>query len=69
MKLYSVLLAYPPETYDDATQTYFEHVESTNARCAVDAAQKLATRANGGLYEPEDFEALLCIEGHHDNQL
>lgn len=69
MKPYSVLLAYPPATHNGATQTYFEHIESTNARCAVDAVQKIASRANNGFYEPDEFEPLLCIEGHHDNQL
>jgi len=69
MKPYSVLLAYPSETFNGQTQTYFKHIESTNSRCAVDAVQKLAAMANHGNYEPEDFEPLLCIEGHHDNLL
>jgi hypothetical protein len=68
MKPYSVLLAYPPETHNGATQTYFEHVEAIDAQCAVADARKLAAKANDGIYEPYDFEPLLCIEGHHDNQ-
>jgi hypothetical protein len=66
MKPYSVLLAYPWDTNGE-TFTYFEHVESTNPRCAVVAVQKLAASANDGNYEPEDFEPLLCIDGHHSN--
>ena len=49
MKPYSVLLAYPPETHDGATQTYFEHVESPNAWCAVDAVQKRLTELEAWL--------------------
>jgi hypothetical protein len=67
MTRYSVLLAYPPESFK--CETYFEHVEAANPKCAVDAARKLAARFNHGIFEPEDFEPLLCIEGHHDNLL
>jgi hypothetical protein len=69
MKRYSILLAYPPETFNGATQTYFEHAEAADPQSAVEAVRAMASAANSGAYKPQDFEPLLCIEGHHDNLL
>lgn len=74
-KLYSVLLLYPDGLADykagrySGAPTYFHHTKAETPLRAVAYARMAAQRANEGEFAGNDFEPLLVIEGHHENQL
>lgn len=64
---YSVLLLRPDYIAEPYGQdTYFTHVEATNAEVACNLAQQEAAEADSG-DAAEDYAVLLCIAGHHDD--
>jgi hypothetical protein len=72
MKPYTVLLLYPDYLQDQVNDTYFAHVEASNAWEAVSYARNQAvgvgTDAPDGwdYVDPEDFAVLIVIAGHHE---
>jgi len=59
MTKYTVLLLRP----DDMLDTYMTHIHATTPADAQVAAQAELNATEGG--NPEDYDVLMVIEGHH----
>ncbi len=74
LKPYSVLLLYPDYIADAFGQeTYFTHVDAVDPAEAIAIAQAQAFNENSehidDTGEAIDFFPLLCLAGHHQDQL
>ena len=68
-KPYSVLLLYPDHINDSGTETFYAFVQATDAIAAVAQAQRQAAAAQEGREtDPDDFAALLVMQGHHASE-
>jgi hypothetical protein len=68
---HSVLLLYPDYANDGGTETYYAWVAASGPIAAIAEARRQAMATNGWTEEdvnPDDFVALLVIEGHHRGQ-
>lgn len=70
---YSVLLLYPLEM-SEGIETFYHHVQAISSLEAISIAQNaVVAHLHDPEYpeddhEPDEFEPLLCIEGHHYGQ-
>jgi hypothetical protein len=67
-KPHSVLLLYPDYANDGGAETYYAWVEASGPIAAIAEARRQAMATNEWTEEdvnPDDFVALLVIEGHH----
>lgn len=69
LKPYSVLLHYPDYLDDTGYETFYAFVTAADSMEAVAVAQRQAAAAQSiEIDDPDDFQPLLVVEGHHNGQ-